>query len=188
MLFNSFEFLFGFLPFALLLFYGLAQFDKRWGMWALAAASIGFYAYWRPGQTWVLLASIVFNFIVGRLIQNARETKPLRAKHLLWFGLAVDLGALLYFKYTMFIVENVNAVAYTDIVLQRIILPLGISFFTFQKIAYLDGQRPRRSRCRMRPARLCALRRLSSRSSSPARSSHYKEIDPPDQQARCSDA
>lgn len=137
MLFNSFPFIFFFLPAALAGFYLLRLAGQRWAMWILTLASLAFYAVWKPSQTWILLVSIIFNFVVGHFIQQHREKNPGLAKALLVTGLAVDLGALLYFKYTMFILENVNHLPGVDVVVPHIILPLGISFFTFQKIAYL---------------------------------------------------
>ena len=137
MLFSSYPFLFAFLPFTLIAFYLVARINKASGMIVLTLASLGFYAVWRPAQTWVLLASILINYVLGRQIQRTRLDRPRHAKLLLWLGLLIDLGALFYFKYTMFFVASINDAAGTDIVLQTIILPLGISFFTFQKIAYL---------------------------------------------------
>lgn len=137
MLFNSFIFIFAFLPVALAAFYLLRRFGRLTSMWVLTLASLGFYAWWMPSQTWVLLVSIVLNFVLGHYIQKYRETRPNLARATLWSGLAIDLGALLYFKYTMFTVHNLNRFGDTDFVVPHIIMPLGISFFTFQKIAYL---------------------------------------------------
>jgi alginate O-acetyltransferase complex protein AlgI len=137
MLFSSFVFIFAFLPFALVTFYGLRRLGRTASMWVLALASLGFYAWWNPSQTWVLLVSIIANFVAGYYIQVFRETKPAIARAILWGGLTLDLGALVYFKYTMFLVHNLNRYGGADFVVPHIILPLGISFFTFQKIAYL---------------------------------------------------
>jgi D-alanyl-lipoteichoic acid acyltransferase DltB (MBOAT superfamily) len=137
MLFSSFVFIFLFLPLALAGFYLARKAGRVWSMWVLTLASIGFYAYWLPKQTWILLVSIVFNFVVGHYIQKYRDDRPTLTKWILIFGLTCDLGALFYFKYTMFVLENLNAFAGADFVIPHIILPLGISFFTFQKIAYL---------------------------------------------------
>jgi D-alanyl-lipoteichoic acid acyltransferase DltB (MBOAT superfamily) len=137
MLFNSFTFIFVFLPIALIGFYGLRRAGGRWSMWFLTLASLGFYAWWLPSQTWILLVSILLNFIAGHFIQQHREDRPRTARSILLLGLAGDLGALLYFKYTMFILVNVKLVSGADFAIPHILLPLGISFFTFQKIAYL---------------------------------------------------
>lgn len=137
MLFSSFVFIFLFLPIAVAGCFLLRRLGRLWSMWWLTAASIAFYAWWLPSQTWILLASIVFNYLCGHAIQVYRESRPTIGKSFLILGLSVDLLALLYFKYTMFILVNVNAFAGADFVVPHIILPLGISFFTFQKIAYL---------------------------------------------------
>lgn len=137
MLFNSYVFIFGFLPFAFLAFYVSRWLGRRAAMWTLTLASIGFYAWWLPSQTWILLLSIVANYIFGHFIQEHREDRSGWAKVIMFTGLVLDLGALFYFKYTMFFLTNVKAVLGADWVVPHIVLPLGISFFTFQKIAYL---------------------------------------------------
>ena len=137
MLFNSFIFIFAFLPFALVAFYGLRRFGRQVSMWVLTIASLGFYAWWMPSQTWILLVSIVANFVLGFYIQKFRDDRPGLTRLILFSGLALDVGALFYFKYTMFLVQNLDRYGGADFVVPHIILPLGISFFTFQKIAYL---------------------------------------------------
>ena len=138
MLFNSFIFILGFLPIALVVFYGTSHFSRRGGAIALSLLSLGFYAWWRPIYLWLLLGSIVFNYVVGGRIQRAWSADQLgRAKAWLALGLVADLGLLGYFKYANFFVENLGLLVGRDITLARIALPLAISFFTFQKIAYL---------------------------------------------------
>ncbi|HPU15974.1 MAG TPA: MBOAT family protein, partial [Polymorphobacter sp.] len=138
MLFSSYIFIFGFLPAALVLFYLASRFSGKAGMAVLTLMSLGFYTWWRPDQLWILLFSIIFNYFLGNRIQNDRaHDRPGRVKLWLWIGLTVDISLLAYFKYTMFAVENINAVAGTSWDVGHIILPLGISFFTFQKIAWL---------------------------------------------------
>jgi alginate O-acetyltransferase complex protein AlgI len=138
MLFSSYPFIIGFLPLALLLFYGAARFGRTPAMLTLAAMSLGFYAYWRVQDLWVLLFSITFNYFLGNQIQRDRAAGRLtRMRWLLRFGVTLDLGLLIYFKYTGFIIENIDLAASTNWTLGHVILPLGISFFTFQKIAYL---------------------------------------------------
>ena len=139
MLFNSTIFLFGFLPATLLLFFVFGRYSVRAARLWLAAASLFFYAWWNPPYLILLAISIIFNYGVGYLLQfRERIALPLPpAKLILVLGLAFNLGFLGYFKYSAFLVENLNAVAGTDFVLRHIALPLAISFFTFQKIAYL---------------------------------------------------
>ncbi len=138
MLFSSYQFIFGFLPLALIAFYSVARFGRIPAMVTLAVLSLGFYTYWRPQDLWILLFTITFNYLVGGQIQRDRAAgRDARRRWLLYFGVSVDLGMLIYFKYTNFIVENLNLATGGDWNVARIILPLGISFFTFQKIAYL---------------------------------------------------
>lgn len=137
MLFNSFLFIFGFLPIALVLTYATG----RWTNVAkavLTLASLGFYAWWKPIHLPLLLGSIVFNYVVGDRIQRAKEAERDKVvKIWLALGLIVDLGLLGWFKYAGFVADNVAGLFGAESPLPRIILPLAISFFTFQKIAYL---------------------------------------------------
>jgi D-alanyl-lipoteichoic acid acyltransferase DltB (MBOAT superfamily) len=139
MLFNSFVFIFGFLPAALIAFYATGRwFGAKAAAVVLSLASLVFYAWWRPRDLPILLFAIVFNYIIGEIIQRARAAGRMRqAKLWLIFGLVVDLGLLGYYKYANFVVENVAAATGSDFTLHHIVLPLAISFFTFQKIAYL---------------------------------------------------
>lgn len=139
MLFSSFVFIFGFLPLTLVAFYASGRWLGR-GAAAivLSLASLIFYAWWRPQDLPILLFAIVFNYLVGGIIQRARATgRPVAVKAWLTLGLVVDLGLLGYYKYANFVVENVAAATGSDFTLHHIVLPLAISFFTFQKIAYL---------------------------------------------------
>jgi len=138
-LFNSYPFIFGFLPLALVLTYAAgSRRTPTLAKLTLALLSLAFYAYWRPIYLWLLLFSIAFNFAVGDRIQHAVATERNRsAMAWLTVGLIVDIGMLGWFKYANFFVDNVNAVAGTHWQLDHIILPLAISFYTFQKIAYL---------------------------------------------------
>jgi D-alanyl-lipoteichoic acid acyltransferase DltB (MBOAT superfamily) len=139
MLFNSFPFLFGFLPIALVLTYWAGRRPTpTLAKFTLAVLSLGFYAWWRPIYLWLLLFSIAFNYLVGGRIQRAVAAKRKRSVQVwLTFGLLVDIGMLGYFKYANFFVDNVNAITGAHWTLDHIVLPLAISFYTFQKIAYL---------------------------------------------------
>jgi D-alanyl-lipoteichoic acid acyltransferase DltB (MBOAT superfamily) len=138
-LFNSFPFLFGFLPIALVLTYWAGrQRTPALAKLTLVLLSLGFYAWWRPIYLWLLVFSIGFNYLVGDRIQRAAALERIRSVHLwLAFGLLVDVGMLAWFKYANFVADNVAALAGTQWRLERIPLPLAISFYTFQKIAYL---------------------------------------------------
>ncbi len=139
MLFNSFPFLFGFLPLALVLTYLAGRRPTTTlAKLTVAVLSLGFYAYWNPIYLPLLLFSIAFNYLVGDRIQRAQAADHTTlANVLLAFGLVVDIGMLGYFKYANFLVDNVDALTGANWTLSKIILPLAISFYTFQKIAYL---------------------------------------------------
>jgi D-alanyl-lipoteichoic acid acyltransferase DltB (MBOAT superfamily) len=147
MLFNSYEFIFAFLPVCLLVFFLLgAQGWLRAASWWLSAASLFFYAWWNPdpSQPWsprylaLILGSIVFNYTLGVRIAHSMAAERVRAGRLaLAAGVAVNLLVLGYFKYAGFFTATANAVFGTGFALAPIALPLAISFFTFTQIAYL---------------------------------------------------
>lgn len=139
MLFNSYEFLFFFLPATLAVFFALSGFNyvKAAAAW-LALVSIFFYGYWSPRYVILLMASIAFNFAAGHAIARLRNAaRPASAQRVLIFALVVNLGALAYFKYANFFVNSLNSVGHLDLYLAHIVLPIGISFFTFTQIAFL---------------------------------------------------
>jgi len=138
MLFNSFVFIFGFLPLAFVVTYALGRWRQTFAKLALALLSLGFYAWWNPIHLPLLLGSIVFNYFVGGIIQKAHAAGRRRAANAwLVFGVLCDVALLGWFKYANFVADNANALLGTDFRLERIALPLAISFFTFQKLAYL---------------------------------------------------
>ena len=139
MLFNSTIFLLGFLPITLLLFFVMGRFSVRAAQLWLAVASLFFYAWWNPPYLILLGISIIFNYGAGYLLQYRERiaTKLPPAKLILGLGLVFNLGFLGYFKYSTFFVENLDAAIGAEFTVTRIALPLAISFFTFQKIAYL---------------------------------------------------
>lgn len=137
MLFNSVEFMFVFMPCLLLVFFWLARYHQQWAAAWLTAGSLGFYAWWNPVYVALLLGSIIFNFAIGYGLARGDDVGSRRRKWLLVFGIASDLGLLGYYKYANFFVDSVNAVAGSSYHLAPIILPLGISFFTFTQIAFL---------------------------------------------------
>ncbi len=138
MLFNSYPFLFVFLPVTLAVYYVLGRRGPRpVALGWLAIASFAFYAYWKPAYLVLLLASIGLNYAIGLAIERRRLTSARSAKLLLIAGVALDLGALGFFKYTDFILSTVNGFAGTALPVPAIVLPLAISFFTFNQIAYL---------------------------------------------------
>ncbi len=138
MLFTSGEFLFLFLPITLLVFFATARFvGKGAAAGWLAIASLVFYGYWRVEHTVLLVASIAFNYTFGEWILRARERKPSATRGLLTLAISANLAALAYFKYADFFIGTVAELSGRDIPLLGVVLPLGISFFTFTQIAYL---------------------------------------------------
>jgi alginate O-acetyltransferase complex protein AlgI len=137
MLFNSYVFIFVFLPITLIIFFGLARFRlTKLATLCLTISSFIFYGYWNIAYLPLLLISIVFNHQIGKAIEN---TKPegKQAKILLWLGISINLSIIAYYKYANFFLSSINGVLNTDLIIPTIILPLGISFYTFTQIAYL---------------------------------------------------
>lgn len=138
MLFNSYLFILIFLPATLLLFHGLRSAGRvRGALLALTVMSLLFYGWWNPVYLLLLVLLMLANFAIARRIPPQDGRRPPFAKALLLIGIAGNLLVLGYFKYAHFFVDNLNILFGSDLHLARIILPLGISFFTFQKIAFL---------------------------------------------------
>jgi alginate O-acetyltransferase complex protein AlgI len=138
MLFNSYPFIFGFLPLTLAGFFLLGRGSRSWAIRWLILASLFFYAWWRPINLLIIAPSMIVNFLLARVLQRlGREQNQGAARWVLAAGIAFNVLFLGYFKYANFFASAANDVFGTSFVLARIILPLGISFITFQKIAFL---------------------------------------------------
>ena len=138
MLFNSYEFIFIFLPITFIIYFYLM--NQRLVLPAkifLVIASLFFYGYWNYIYVPLILLSIFVNYGVGISLVNSDKIKKISSKSILAFGIVFNLGLLGYFKYTDFFLENFNGIFGTNIPLPHIILPIGISFFTFTQIAFL---------------------------------------------------
>ena len=136
MLFNSFPFLLAFLPITLAVYFLAARAeDQRWAHGWLLLASLFFYGWWSPANLWIIVASIGFNFYLGR--HRIQVSAQPRRRWYLTLGIAGNLALLGYFKYANFFVDNYNALGGPPLHLQRVILPIAISFFTFQQIVFL---------------------------------------------------
>lgn len=136
MIFSSYQFIFCFLPIVYIGYLLLKQTKnttliKIW----LIAASLMFYGSGDIRFLPILVGTALFNFVISRGIVTSKH-KPLRILYLI-LGVTENLGLLFYFKYRNFFFENVNALFGTDFILKNIILPLGISFYTFQIISYV---------------------------------------------------
>jgi len=132
MLFNSYGYLFLFLPMALVGYFALHRSSTIALAW-LVAASLFFFAWWNPWHLPVVLGSIAFNFWAGRRIMASSGNK----RRWLWLGIVGNLLLLGVFKYTHFAWGVVAELSGWQSVIPQIALPLGISFFTFTQIAYL---------------------------------------------------
>ncbi|MEL6124761.1 MAG: MBOAT family O-acyltransferase [Pseudomonadota bacterium] len=137
MLFNSLEFLFLFLPFALIGYYGLLRLGFReWIFLFLVGASLIFYAVWNPPYVLLLVGSMGGNYLAGLWIEGRKRAGQATGLPLT-LGILGNLAVLGWYKYANFFVDNANALAGTDFTLQRILLPLAISFYTLQQVAFL---------------------------------------------------
>lgn len=135
MLFNSYVFIFGLLPAAVIGFFLIGgRGHHRVAIAWLVAMSLLFYGWWNPAYLGLILFSILFNYGMGVTLGGERRA-PVRWH--LGLGVAVNLALLGYYKYANFFVDNVNALTGASYHMETIILPLAISFFTFQQIAFL---------------------------------------------------
>ena len=135
MLFNSYEFIFIFLPVIFIGYFYLTSKrliigSKAW----LVGGSFFFYSYWNPIYLPLILLSIFVNYAIGG---SFNKNTKINKKTILIIGILFNVGLLAYFKYTDFFLENWNGIFGSNIPLPHIALPLAISFFTFQQIAYL---------------------------------------------------
>jgi len=134
MLFNSYIFIFLFLPIVLIGYFSLNKYklvyaSKAW----LVLSSLFFYSYWNIKYLPLILISVIVNYAFGTNLAKIKKHK----KVLLITGIVFNLSFLGYFKYYDFFISNLNWLLRTDFNLLHLLLPLGISFFTFQQIAYL---------------------------------------------------
>ncbi|KAI5916680.1 MBOAT family protein [Thauera sp. 2A1] len=135
MLFNSYAFLLAYLPVTFAGFFLFARFGKGTGAAWLATCSLFFYGWWDYHYLALLLGSICANYYAGSYI--ARNAGTSAGKKALAAAVSLNLLLLAYYKYADFFLSSVNAVTGTEWPLLGIILPIGISFFTFTQIAFL---------------------------------------------------
>ena len=137
MLFNSYIFLLFFLPFTWCIYYILNHFKcYRFAQGALVAASFVFYGYEDYHLCFILLGTILVNYLFHYLFLEKIKSSWLR-KGLLITGICANFGLLFYFKYFNFLLENLNRFAGGDFTMKNIVMPLGISFFTFQQVSFV---------------------------------------------------
>ncbi|MEK5240001.1 MBOAT family protein [Paenibacillus sp. FSL L8-0470] len=134
MVFSSSVFLFFFLPIVLLVYY-LLKIEYRNAF--LLLASLIFYAWGEPEFVFVIILSILINYVFGIAIHYARSLNANFSKIMMLVGVAANCGLLFYFKYFDFFITSINQLSGADLALKHIILPIGISFFTFQGLSYV---------------------------------------------------
>ena len=136
MVFSSHIFLFYFLPLLLLIYYNLPH---RWRNLFLTISSYLFYGWWNPWFSLLMLFATAANYLAGRVISRPGASERQRFTALV-LGVTASLGALAFFKYFMFLENNMNSLLWLfgadALPTLRVILPIGISFFTFQSLSY----------------------------------------------------
>jgi len=136
LLFNSYEFIFAFLPITFFIYFYLNY--KKFTIISkgfLVFSSLFFYSWWNIIYLPLILFSMIFNYIIGNSFH--KHTLNISNKFILIFGIISNIALLGYFKYSDFFIENLNLALNTNIGLLHLALPLAISFFTFQQISYL---------------------------------------------------
>ncbi len=138
MQFNSYIFILLFLPLTLIGYYLLNNLGKdKVAKAYLLVMSLWFYGYFNTSYLLIICSSIVVNFFLSRQMVKAGEKSGSRGKALLITGIIFNVALIFYFKYFDFFLYNMNVAFGTDFVLRNIVLPLGISFFTFQQISFI---------------------------------------------------
>ena len=136
MLFNSFPFLFAFLPAVLIGFHFLGRLGRTAAIGWLTAASLVFYSYWNRAFLLVLLGSMFFNFLCAQAIVRA-DQRGAWSRRILGAGIVGNAGLLIYYKYWFAILNSLGSLATPEHYFGSVLLPLGISFFTLTQIGYL---------------------------------------------------
>ena len=140
MLFNSFEFIFFFMPTTLLFFSISAYyFGKRGALAILLLSSLFFYGWWNPSYLILLVISVLGNYFIALLIAHIYQRNQAWACHIRSLGIAANLGLIIWYKYAGLLATSLTALTSTTFDFGTILLPLGISFFTFQQISYLSS-------------------------------------------------
>jgi alginate O-acetyltransferase complex protein AlgI len=135
-LFNSYIFILLYLPIVLSAFFAIGRHSRLLGGLWLFGASLFFYGWWNPASVGLLLSSILFNYGTGIALAR-HQHQPTMARWILRAGVIANLGLLGYYKYADFFILNINSALGLDTHIASVVLPLGISFFTFTQIAFL---------------------------------------------------
>lgn len=138
MLFNSYAFIFWFLPIIILGFFSIGKYSPKMASIWIVCGSLFFYGFWNPRYTYLLILSILINYIFGYFIGKTKDNnKRAIATILFLLALIINLGILSYYKYANFFLTQINIISGSAFSCEKIILPLGISFFTFTQIAFI---------------------------------------------------
>ena len=138
MLFNSQFFVFVFLPITVAIYFALGSLSRVWALRWIIVASLIFYAWWRPANLLIIVPALVVNFTLATMIAKSQQAeKSGTARAILIVGIVFNIALLGYFKYANFAMTAANDLFGSNFAMREIILPLGISFITFQKIAFL---------------------------------------------------
>lgn len=135
MVFSSTIFLFVFLPFVLIIYFILPNIKAK--NYFLLLSSLIFYAYGESNFVLIMIISIVINYIFGFIVAYSANKKLYIKRTILFITVLANVGLLFYYKYYDFFIENVNGIFGLNLPLKHIILPIGISFFTFQIMSYI---------------------------------------------------
>ena len=134
MVFSSIVFLFLFLPIVLIIYYLIPKIKYK--NIFLLIASLLFYAYGEPKFVLIMMFSIIINYLLGFIIEYSKKYSLIIRRLSLLLVVIVNVGLLFYYKYYDFFIENLNGIFGLELPLKHIILPIGISFFTFQIMSY----------------------------------------------------
>ena len=137
MIFSSYEFIFLFLPLTFIGFFLTSRISHSLAICWLVFCSFFFYGWWDVSYLPLIAGSMLFNYVIGRVLGRGALI-PIRMRRIvLAFGIIANLSLLGVYKYTDFIIQNVNTIMRSEYGLLNLTLPLAISFFTFQQIAFL---------------------------------------------------
>lgn len=136
MLFSSLIFIVCFLPAVLIIYFTVLRNHRKLQNIFLLIASLAFYAWGEPKFVFLLMVSIVVNWLFGLAVSKHREHTA-KSKWIIFIMVVFNLSILYVFKYLMFTIDNINKLFGTDFTIPSIVLPIGISFFTFHAISYV---------------------------------------------------
>ena len=136
LLFNSHIFIFVFMPLALLAYYLLGRINHRAAGFSLVVSSLIFYTWWNPPFVLILMSSIAFNYSISHWITR-NEGFDRRQSAILTLGIAANLTVLIYYKYLFALTGFLDQIGVASLKTDPVLLPLGISFYTFTQIGYL---------------------------------------------------